>query len=273
MSQVQALVDTHAHLMDQAFDADRPAVLARAAAAGVEAIILVGYDLPSSRAAVDLARGIGWARASVGIHPNSAADASDADFEEVAALARAPEVVAIGETGLDYYRQHTPPSRQREALEWHLRLAEQLDLPALVHNRQADADVADALAASAARTSSRSVPGVLHCFSSTDPAYLQRMLDAGYFVSFAGPLTFKSAEHLRAMARRVPLDHLLVETDCPYLAPVPHRGQRNEPAYVADTAACLAAVVGIEVDLLAQRLWANSLQVFPAFDRVRQEVA
>jgi TatD DNase family protein len=114
---------------------------------------------------------------------------------------------------------------------------------------------------------------VLHCFSSTDPLYLERMLDAGYFVSLAGPLTFKSAEGLRVMARRVPVERLLVETDCPYLAPVPHRGRRNEPAFVRDTATCLAEVVGLDIDLLAQRLWANSLHVFPAFERVRQEVA
>ncbi len=259
--------------MDPAFDADRAAILDRAKMAGVERLLLVGYDLPSSRAAVDLARDIPWARASVGIHPNSAADASDADFAAIADLARAPEVVAIGETGLDYYRQHTPPSRQRTAFEWHLSLAEEVGLPAIVHNRQADADVAEALNASARRTSARLSPGVLHCFSSTDPLYLQRMLDAGYFVSFAGPLTFKSAEDLRSMARRVPLDHLLVETDCPYLAPVPHRGQRNEPAFVRHTATCLAEVVGMDVDMLAQRLWANCLHVFPAFNRVRQEVA
>jgi TatD DNase family protein len=267
------LIDTHAHLMDPAFDADRDAVLARARAAGVEALVLVGYGLPTSRAAVDLARRIGWARASVGIHPNSAAEASDSDFEAIAALARAPEVVAIGETGLDYYRHHTPPARQRDALEWHLRLAEELALPSIIHNRQADADVADALAGSALHSGSRPVPGILHCFSSTDASYLDRMLEAGYFVSFAGPLTYKSAQDLRTMARRVPVQNLLVETDCPYLAPVPHRGQRNEPAFVRDTAACLADVVGVDVDTLAPRLWANGLHVFPAFDRVRQEVA
>jgi TatD DNase family protein len=266
-------VDTHAHLMDPAFDGDRDAVLARARAAGVDSLLLVGYDLPTSRAAVHLAHGISWARATVGIHPNSAAAASAADFAAVADLARAPEVVAIGETGLDYYREHTPPDRQRAAFEWHLRLAEDLGLPAIVHNRQADADVADALVASALRGASRTTPGVLHCFSSNDPNYLQRLLDAGYFVSFAGPLTFKSAENLRAMARRVPVERLLVETDCPYLAPVPHRGERNEPAFVRETATCLARVVGFDVDTLAQRLWANCLQVFPALDRVRQEVA
>jgi len=267
------LVDTHAHLMDPAFDADRAAVLARARAAGVEALVLVGYDLPSSRAAVALAREIPWARASVGIHPNSAAEASDADFEAIAELARAPEVVAVGETGLDYFRQYTPHDRQRTALDWHLSLAEELAVPAIVHNRQADADVAEALTVAASGSTSRPIPGVLHCFSSTDPHYLQRVLDAGYFVSFAGPLTFRSAQNLRAMAARVPLGRLLVETDCPYLAPVPHRGQRNEPAFVRDTATCLASILGLDIDNLAQRLWSNSLQVFPAFDRVAQEVA
>jgi TatD DNase family protein len=259
--------------MDDAFDADRDAVLARARAAGVDALVLVGYDLPSSRAAVDLARRIGWARASVGIHPNSVDEASEGDFEAIADLARAPEVVGIGETGLDYYRDHTPPSRQRRAFDWHLRLAEKLDLPAIVHNRQADADVAEALSASAARGASRATPGVLHCFTSTDSTYLQRLLDAGYFVSFAGMLTFNSADELRSMARRVPADRLLVETDCPYLAPTPHRGRRNEPAFVRETAMCMADVIGVEFEAFAQQLWANSLHVFPAFERIGQEVA
>jgi TatD DNase family protein len=260
-----SLVDTHAHLMDTAFDADREAVLARARAAGVGALLLVGYDLATSRAAVSLARRLPWTRASVGIHPNSASEHSEADFEALAELARSPEVVAIGETGLDYFRDYTPPARQREALGWHLRLAQELGMPLIVHNRQADAGIADALSGGRA--------GVLHCFSSTDPAYLDRMLDAGYAVSFAGPLTFKNAGDLRAMARRVPLDRLLVETDCPYLAPAPHRGQRNEPAFVRDTAACLADVVGIELDLLVEHLWQNSKRVFPAFARLPQEVA
>ena len=119
------LVDTHAHLMDAAFDSDRDSVLARASSAGVAALVVVGYDLPSSRAAVELARRVPWARATVGIHPNSAAAASDEDFAAIAQLARAPEVVAIGETGLDYYRNYTPPDRQRRALGWHTRLAEE----------------------------------------------------------------------------------------------------------------------------------------------------
>src|SRR5713101_1370975 len=175
------LVDTHAHLMDAAFDADRDAVVQRAATSGVAAMLLVGYDLASSRAAVELARRLPWALASVGIHPNSAAEHSDADFDALAELARSPEVAAIGETGLDYYRRFTPPTRQRDALEWHLRLAQELVLPVIVHNRQADADVAEALSAAAAHTPPATQPGVLHCFSSDDPAFLARALDAGYF--------------------------------------------------------------------------------------------
>jgi TatD DNase family protein len=253
--------------MDPAFDADREAVFARARAAGVAALIVVGYDLPSSRAALDIATRPS-ALAAVGIHPNMAAEADTGHFDTLAELARDGRVVAIGETGLDYYRQHTPPARQRAAFDWHLRLAEERGLPVIVHNRQADADVADALEASAARRPSGAVPGVLHCFSSTDPHYLERMLVAGYCVSFAGPLTFKTAADLRAMAARVPLDRLLVETDCPYLAPVPHRGQRNEPAFVGDTAACLAAVHSLAPEVLQATLWRNSVRVFPALARI-----
>jgi TatD DNase family protein len=269
------LVDTHAHVMDAAFDADREAVLERALAAGVGAMLLVGYDLATSRAAVDLAERVPWARASVGIHPNSAGQAADADFEAIARLARHSSVIAIGETGLDYYRQYTPPSRQREALAWHQRLAEELDLPLIVHNRQADADIAAMLSCRppSSQAHARGVPGILHCFSSHDPTYLERMLDVGYFVSFAGPITFKSAAALRAMAARVPRSRLLVETDCPYLAPVPHRGQRNEPAFVRDTAECLAAAIGCDAALLVEQLWCNSVSVFPALDRAQPVVA
>jgi TatD DNase family protein len=260
---VTGLVDTHAHLMDAAFDADRGAVVARAAAAGVAGLVLVGYDLASSQKAVELARQIPWARATVGIHPNSAAEASSADFEELARLARDEEVIAIGETGLDYHRHYTPPDRQREALDWHVRLAEELALPVIVHNRQADADVVAALASVAPP-----VRGVLHCFSSTDQTYLDRMLAAGYFISVAGPLTFKSAADLRAAIANVPVDRLLVETDCPYLSPVPHRGQRNEPAFVRDTASCLAQLVSLPLEALTEHLWANTLHAFPAFARM-----
>jgi TatD DNase family protein len=263
------LVDTHAHVMDAAFDADRDAVLVRARQSGVSALVLVGYDVQTSRGAVELAARIPNAVATVGIHPNSAGQASAADFATIADLARNnPHVVGIGETGLDYYRHHTPPARQREAFAWHLELANELGKPVIVHNRQADADVAGFF-----QTRAYGPPGILHCFSSSDEAYLRSMLDAGFCVSFAGPLTFRNATTTRAMAALVPLDRLLVETDCPYLAPEPHRGRRNEPAYVRDTAACLAEVRGLSLERLAEQLWSNSVRVFPALAELSTEAA
>lgn len=265
----RGLVDTHCHVMDRAFDVDRDAVLGRARAGGVCALLLVGYDLETSRRAIDLAERLAWAKASVGIHPNYAAQHTEAQFAELAELARSPEVIAVGETGLDYYRDYTPPARQRWALDWHLELAEELGLPVVIHNRQADADVAAALGA---RTP-RSQPGVLHCFSSTDVDYLDRMLAHGYYASFAGPLTYNSAEDLRAMAARVPLDRLLVETDCPYLTPVPHRGERNEPAFVRFTAERLARVRQLPPAVLFEQLWSNSTTLFRPLAHVEHAAA
>lgn len=264
MTAAPGVIDTHAHLMDAAFDVDRDHVVSRARQAGVAGLMLVGYDLASSRAAVELARQVPHACASVGIHPNSVTDHTPTDFAALAELAHAPEVVAIGETGLDYYRHNTPPQLQRDALGWHLRLAQQLSLPLIVHNRQADSDVAEILGSAPAAVGGPPA-GILHCFSSDDPAYLARMLEAGYFVSFAGTLTFKSAVSLRQMARLVPTERLLVETDCPYLAPVPCRGKRNEPAFVVHTARYLAEVCEIPFEELVDRLWHNTTAVFPAF--------
>jgi TatD DNase family protein len=256
----RGLVDTHAHLMDPAFDNDRPEVVDRARAAGVTAFIVVGYDLATSRAAIELARDVPDAWAAVGIHPNAAAEASDADFATLAHLALAPEVVAIGETGLDNYREFTPAARQRQAFEWHLDLAERLELPIIVHNRQADSEVDSVVGGG-------NVRGILHCFSSHDPVFLDHMLAAGFHVSFAGPLTFKNAGTTRKMATRVPRDRLLVETDCPYLAPEPHRGRRNEPAYVQDTARYLATVLDMPFEQLVDTIWTNTLEVFPRVGR------
>jgi TatD DNase family protein len=139
----------------------------------------------------------------------------------------------------------------------------------VVHNRAADADVAEALERSAARRPPGEVPGVLHCFTSEEPTYLERMLQAGYFISFAGNLTFKNAQPVRAAAARAPLDRLLVETDCPFMAPVPHRGRRNEPAYVCDTARCLAEIHATTFDSMCDLLWHNSVRVFPALARLK----
>jgi TatD DNase family protein len=266
------LVDTHAHVMDSAFDADRPAVLHRARAAGLEGIVMVGYDLPSSHAAIELARPIPWAVTAAGIHPNSVGKASEGDFEEIARLAKDPIVVAIGETGLDYYRDWTPPAQQREAFEWHAHLAERLRKPLIVHTRDAHEDVANILEASSRRRSQAEIPGVLHCFTGSRD-FAARMQAAGYYISFAGPLTYKNSADLREVAATVRVDRLLVETDCPYLPPASHRGRRNEPAYVAETLHCLAEVRKVDEDNLREQLWDNSLRVFPTLALVAQGVS
>ena len=267
------LVDTHAHLTDPALHQEVSEIVERARAAGVGAIVCAGYDLSSSRDAVDLARWIPGVWATVGIHPNEVSSAVAADFDAIAALARDPSVVGIGETGLDYYRNRTPRTRQIETLEWHLSLAEELALPAVIHNREADRDTAQLLRASAVRRSGSTAPGVLHCFSSNDADYLDRVLGDGYYISFAGVVTFRPNGSLRDVAARVPVDRLVVETDAPYLAPEPLRGRRNEPAYVRHTADRLAQVRGVPLQTFVAQLWSNSCELFPALARVGVEAA
>jgi TatD DNase family protein len=252
------LVDTHAHLTDPAFAPDLPAVLERAWAAGVERIVCVGYDLESSRAAVALAARYPNLVAAVGVHPNYLAAAPANWLAEIRALAAAPQVVAIGETGLDYYRDYTPPERQRRGFAAQLALAAELGLPVVVHCREAESDV---LAAISAHSGPGDRQGVLHCFSGTE-ATMRAAVAAGYYISFAGTLTFRNAAALRAVAAQVPRERLLVETDAPYLSPAPYRGQRNEPARVALTAACLAALHHVSPEEMARQTTANARRLF-----------
>jgi len=253
------LVDTHAHLMDTAFAGDLPAVLERAEAAGVVAMVCVGYDEQSSVDAVALAEKYPQIVAAVGIHPNSAAAARPGAFKRIRQLARHPRVVGIGETGLDNYRKRTPPAVQREWFARHLDLAVELDLPVIVHNRQADAETGPMLLEWARKTGGR---GVLHCFSGDD-AMLDAGLEAGFMISFAGPLTYKNAGELPLRAQRVPLDRVVVETDCPYLPPHPHRGQRNEPAHVRLTATRLAELLDLPLATIERATTSNAQRLFP----------
>lgn len=254
------LVDTHAHLMDTAFANDLPAVLERAAAAGVVAMVCVGYDEASSVAAVALAEQHPQIVAAVGVHPNSSSAARPGAFKRIEELAHHPRVVGIGETGLDNYRKRTPPAVQRDWFNRHLDLAARLNLPVIVHNREADAEVGPILLDWSRETGGR---GVLHCFSGDD-AMLAAGLGAGFTVSFAGPVTYKNAGALSLRAQRVPLDRVVVETDCPYLPPHPHRGQRNEPAHVRLTAARLAELHGVSLDAIEHATTANARRLFPA---------
>ena len=255
------LVDTHAHLQDPAFSDDVDAVVARARRAGVAAIVCAGYDLVSSRRAVELAARYSEVYAAVGLHPNDVARTTDRDWNELRTLAGADRVVGIGETGLDNYRKRTPPEVQERWLWRHLELADELGLPVIIHNREADRRMREILGEWRGSRRSGGVPGVMHCFSA-DRATLEACLDLGFSISIAGPVTFRSAEALRDVARAVPVDRLVVETDCPYLTPVPHRGERNEPAYVADTARYLAELRGESFEDFADQTRRNAAMLF-----------
>lgn len=218
------LVDSHAHLDFPQFDTDREAVVERARKARVVAILNVGTDLASSRAAVALTEAYDFVYAAVGVHPHDAKTLTPALLEELRTLARHPRVVAIGEIGLDYYRDLSPRPVQRRAFADQLALAGELGLPVVIHSREAHEDVLTALRGWCG-------VGVLHSYSA-GPERLEEVLALGFSVGLSGPVTFPNAARLRAVAASVPSDRLLVETDCPYLTPAPHRGKRNEPAYV-----------------------------------------
>ena len=255
-----ALIDTHAHLFDDRFRSDLPAVLTRAAEAGVARAIGIGIDRASSLASVRLANQFPLLAAAVGVQPNHAAEAQPGDWDAVVTLAETePRVVAIGETGLDRYWDRTPFAVQEDYFARHIELARRLGKPFVIHCREAEADVVRVLRAAFDRHGP--VRAVMHSFSG-DLATAKACLDMGLSVSFAGMLTYKTAQALRDVAAEVPLDRLLVETDCPYLSPVPHRGKRNEPAFVAHTAACLAEVKGVPAGVLAEHTTRNARALF-----------
>jgi TatD DNase family protein len=256
------LVDTHCHITDPRFDSDRDAVIERAHAAGVERLVAVGGGGPIelSEAAVELAAGEPSMRATAGIHPHDAKTYDDAIEQRIVALAERGAIAAVGETGLDYYYEHSPRDVQKESLARQLALAERYDLPIVLHCRDAESDLRDVLASER----DGQVRGVVHCFTG---AYedARWYVDKGLLISFTGIITFKNADALRDVARRLPLDRIMVETDSPYLAPVPHRGKRNEPAFVAHVAETLAEVRNIDVETLAEATTGNALALF--FDR------
>jgi TatD DNase family protein len=252
------LVDAHCHLGDAAFDGDREAVRARADAAGVGHVVVIGDRVATSRDALALARSAPELSATAGIHPHQATDWSPASRAELVQLLSEPEVVAVGETGLDYHYEHSPRPIQIESFEGHFALAMGAGKPVVVHAREADADVARVL-----RTWAPRVPAViLHSFSS-GPELFAAGMETGAYFSFSGMITFKSWGHPEYLTG-CPADRLLVETDAPYLAPVPHRGSRNEPAFVRETALALARARGVTLEALEPTLTANATRVFGA---------
>lgn len=255
------MFDTHAHVHDPAFDEDRDDVLARARAAGVRRILTVGCSLADSARAQETAsaRGLDW---SLGIHPHEAKDAPAglaAAFDALVAQGSlAP--VAIGEIGLDFYYDHSPRERQSEVLIEQLRYAKARALPVIFHQRDAFAEFFDVLD----REFAPPMRGVVHCFTGDAEQALRLTRDYGLALGIGGVLTFKSAEGLRAAVRAVGLGQILLETDCPYLAPVPYRGRRNEPAFVAETAKALAALLDLPFDEIVTRTSANADALFGA---------
>jgi TatD DNase family protein len=252
------LFDTHAHLDEEAFETGREEVIARAEEAGLVAVVTIGTTAPTSVRSVELAEQYPLLHAAVGIQPNYAAEAAAGDWDTIVELASNPQVVAIGETGLDRYWDYAPIDVQVDYFRRHLALAAERDLPFIVHCREAEADVVRELQRAA---EAGPLHGVMHSFAG-DAETAQACLELGMHISFAGMVTFKKSDALRAVAADIPEDRLLVETDAPYLAPTPNRGKRNEPAFVRHTLECLAEVRGVPIENLAEQTTRNARAFF-----------
>jgi TatD DNase family protein len=252
-------VDAHAHLEDPAFANDVDIVLKQAEEAGVDAIVTAGSDLASSRRAVALAGQYEPVYAAVGFHPHEARKMTAGDIQELRDLAAHPKVVAIGEIGLDFYRNHSPREAQFDAFRQQLTLAAELGLPVVVHARDAEAEVEEELTTWAQDGSLRHA--LLHCFSG-DLAQAERYAALGFLVSFAGPVTYPKNDELGTITRRLPLSHMAIETDAPYLPPQGHRGHRNEPAHVAVVAERIAALRGLSFESIAEATSVNAASFF-----------
>lgn len=251
------MIDTHAHLTDERLRADVEGVVARAAEAGVDGIVTIGTRPGEWREVVEVARRFPGVYAGLGVHPHAAEEATEENLALLRELLDEAKVVAIGETGLDYYYDNAPRPAQRASFLRHLELSRRTGLPVVVHARSADDDLRDVLA------DARDVRGVLHCFAG-GRALLERALEVGWYVSFSGMITFKKYEDAE-LVREVPTDRILVETDSPYLAPVPHRGKTNEPAYVVHVAGKAAEIRGEDPAEMAAALVRNA-RAFYALD-------
>jgi TatD DNase family protein len=258
------LVDSHAHLDDADFDADREAAIERAREAGVRYLLLAGGGSGPDKldSALLIAERFDWMWASVGVHPHEARHFEDGHADRIRELARHPKVVAVGEIGLDYHYDHSPRDVQKRVLIRQMELAREVKLPIIIHCREAWGELREI---AKAHWQSSGLGGILHCFSgSREDAF--EFMDAGFLVSFAGNLTFQKAENLREVAREIPFDRLLSETDSPYLAPVPHRGSRNEPAYVREV---IRELSGLR-DLSEEEVGRQTVQNFERFFHLGQ---
>jgi TatD DNase family protein len=255
---MDTILDAHCHLADPRLYPDLDGALARAADAGVGTIVAVGAidTIETDRLTVEIAERHPRVFAAVGVHPHNAVDCDEPRITALAALARSPKVVAIGETGLDFHYMHSPADAQERALRRHLELARALDRPVMIHCRDAERHLCEIVR----ETGLPPAGGMIHCFTG-DADAAREFVELGFYVSFSGILTFRKADALRAAARLVPEDRLLIETDAPYLAPVPKRGKRNEPAYIVETARKLAELRGVTLEEIANTTSANFLNL------------
>ncbi len=256
---MDTILDAHCHLVDPRLYPDLDGALARAADAGVGTIVAVGAidTIETDRLTVEIAERHPRVFAAVGVHPHNAVDCDEPRITALAALARSPKVVAIGETGLDFHYMHSPADAQECALRRHLELARALDRPVMIHCRDAERRLCEIVR----ETGLPPAGGMIHCFTG-DADAAREFVELGFYVSFSGILTFRKADALRAAARLVPEDRLLIETDAPYLAPEPYRGRSNEPAYVRRTFETMVALRGADASALAARLFDNATRLF-----------
>jgi TatD DNase family protein len=257
------LVDSHCHLDFPEFAAELPEIVARAKGAGVGVCVSIGTRLSGFEAVAAVAERFADVYCTVGIHPHEAEKEPLADPSPLLDCARRPKVVGIGETGLDYFYEHSPRAQQKSNFRFHIAAARSLGLPLIVHTRDAEDDT---IAILREEMGKGAFTGLIHCFTGT-ARLADAALDLGFFISVSGIATFKKSDALRAVLAGVPLERLLVETDAPYLAPVPHRGKRNEPAFVAHTASMLAALKGVSVDELARATTDNFFSLFTRAQR------
>ena len=251
------LIDSHCHIDDARYDADREAMIRRAQAEGVGHFVAIGCDLDTSRAAVALAQKHSFISATVGVHPHEVKLIEGGWYDELRTLAKSGRVVAYGEIGLDYHYDHSPRDVQRTRFREQVRLACELKLPIVIHTREAQEDTIAILKEEKAGD----VGGVFHCFSG-DAWLAKDALDLGFYLSFSGVITFQNATMLRDIVKTVPLDRILVETDAPYLTPVPHRGKRNEPAYVRHVADKIAELHGLTTQQVEDATSQNTKRLF-----------
>lgn len=259
LSQHVSLIDTHCHLDMAAYQDDLEMILERAAKHRISHIITIGIDLTSSRKAIELAGRMKSISATIGIHPHDISTVTQSSYDSLAELAdlHRDNIVAYGEIGLDYVKNYSDPADQRRHFANQLALADELQLPVIIHDREAHEDTLKILK----QASSRQHGGVMHCFSG-DYSFARKVLDLGFHISIPGVVTFKNATALQDVARRVPLESLLLETDGPFLSPHPHRGKRNEPMLILHTAQCVANLREIHLDDLAQQTTRNAQTLF-----------